>query len=142
SALPPCSQFAHWTGSSGYYGIFASDIRDGTGVEGRVGLNHVIDEVARDAPEGPADCADDARCHSRFESVRAADGDDQLAHAELGGIAEGDGGQPGGIGLNDRQISPGIGADDPAAVLPSVAEPDSHPLLVAHDVMVGQQEPV
>ena len=57
-------------------------------VEGGVGLDDVIDQVAGDAAQGPPEGADDAGRDGRFEAERAADGDDELADAA--GIDDGD----------------------------------------------------
>ena len=57
-------------------------------IERGVGLDHVVDQVARDAAQGAAERADDAGRHGRIEAERAADRDDELADAQAGRFAE------------------------------------------------------
>ena len=112
------------------------------GVQGRVGLDHVVDEMPGDAPQRSAQGADDAGRHRGLEPQRTADGDDQLADAQLRRIAERGVGQLAAVGLDDGQVGPRIVADHPAGQLGAVAEPHPHSALAADDVVVGEQEAV
>ena len=100
-------------------------------VERSVGLDHVIDQVPRDAAQGAAERTDDAGRHRRIKSERTADRDDELADPQAGRFAELGVRQPRGLGLNDGDVGPGVGPDDPAADFSPVIEPNPHPARAA-----------
>ena len=112
------------------------------GIQGRVGLNDVVDQVAGDAAQRAADRADDAGRHGRFKAERTADGHHELADAQLGGIAQLRKRQRRAFRLHDGQVGPGIVADHAAGQFLAVDQVDAHPLVVLHDVMIGEQEAV
>src|SRR5262245_28625107 len=62
-------------------------------VQGRVGLNNVVDQAARPRTQAASQRADHARGHRVLEAVWVPDGDRELADANLIRIAEGDGHQ-------------------------------------------------
>ena len=97
-------------------------------IERGVGLDHVVDEVAGDAPQAAAQGADHPGGHRRVEAERAADGDHELADAQLGRVAERRVRQPRRIGLHDRDVGPWVGTDDPAGDLPAIVQ--THPQAV------------
>src|SRR5205807_113484 len=57
-------------------------------VEGGIGLDDVIDEMAGYAAQRPAEGADHAGRDGGIETEWTADGDDELADADLAGVAE------------------------------------------------------
>ena len=101
------------------------------GVQGGVGLDDVVHQVAGDAAQRPAQGADDAGGDGRFEAERAADGDDELADAQLRRVAERGVGQARRLGLDDGEVGPRVGADDAAGQLLAVAEADADALAAA-----------
>src|SRR5262249_1383110 len=58
------------------------------GIEGGIGLDHVVDQPARAGTQRAAERGDHAGGDGRFEAERIADGDHQLAALEQLGIAE------------------------------------------------------
>ena len=65
------------------------------GVECGIGLNDIVDQASGIRPQRTSQCADHACRHRRLKSVRIADGDDELSHAQLLRIAERGGGEAG-----------------------------------------------
>jgi len=57
-------------------------------VDRRIGLDDVVDQAAGDRSHRATQRGDDAGGDRGMEAVRAADGQNELAHAKLGGIAE------------------------------------------------------
>ncbi len=58
------------------------------GVEGCVGLDHVVDDPAGGHGQRAAELRDDARGHGPGEAVGVPDRDDELADAETLGVPE------------------------------------------------------
>ncbi len=108
---------------AGHGGVHADDAGLGVrqraagvaGVEGSVGLDHAVDQAHRLAGargQGASEPGDDAGRDGTGEAVRVADGDDELAHAELGRVAERGRRQAAGLGTQHREVRQRIGADD------------------------------
>jgi hypothetical protein len=111
-------------------------------IQGGIGLNDIVDKVARDAPQGSAQGADDTGRHRRFKSVRTANRHDQLTDTQLGRITQNGMRYLAGVGLHDGQVRPGIIADDATIDLLAVAKADTNMLVAPDDVMIGQKEPI
>ncbi len=79
------------------------------GVDGGVGLDVDHGVIGSDLP---GDGADDAHSDGVFEAEGAAEGEDDLALAELVGIAEGEGGELGTGDFEDGDIGFAVEADD------------------------------
>ena len=50
--------------------------------------------------------------------------------------------QPGGLGLNDRDVGPGIGPDTRGRDFAPVVEPNPHPARAADDMVICEQKPI
>ena len=83
-------------------------------VQRRVGLDDVVDQPPRLRAQRAAERADHAGGHRAFEAVRVADGDGELADAQLRRVAERDGGRDVVVHADDGEIGVRIVADEVA----------------------------
>ena len=111
-------------------------------VQRRVGLDDVVHQPARTGPERPAQRADHARRHGVLEAVRIADGDGQLAHPQLVGIAEPHRFEVRRINPDDRQVRVRVCADEMRVRVPAIGQRDFNLVRAVDHVAVGQDEPV
>src|SRR5262249_43280054 len=102
----------------------------------------VIHEMARNTAERPAERTDHASRDGGIEAEWAADGDDELAHTELGRVAELRVRQIGGIRLDHSQVAPWIGTHDPAGNFAPIVETDANAFLAVNHMVIRQQKPV
>ena len=83
------------------------------GIDGRVGLDEVLELAARAGLDGAVLGGDDAGGHGLRQRKRAADGFNPVAHLRVVGVAQLHGGQGGvGIDLDHGQIGCLVDADD------------------------------
>ena len=95
------------------------------GVQGRVGLDDVLDEPARPSVarrERPAKGAHDTGRDAAGEAERVADRDDQLPDPEPVGVTEWCGGQAAGGGTDHREVGERVPPDDLERQLRAVDE--------------------
>ena len=91
-------------------------------IERGVGLNHVVDQPAGLGTKRAAERADDAGGDAVLKTVRIADGDGELADANLFRIAQRRRDQSAGGNANHREIGAGIVADDGGVEAPAIAQ--------------------
>ena len=82
------------------------------GIERGIGLDDVVEQTSRLAAHRAAERADDARGHRMLESVRAADGDRDLADAHAEQIGEPPVAQARRADLEDSEIGIRVVADE------------------------------
>src|SRR5438445_2969191 len=80
-------------------------------VQGRVGLDDDVDEPAGIGTERPAERADHARSHRAFEAVRIANGDGELADADVLRFTQGRGGEVGRVNAQAGEVGVRVLAD-------------------------------
>ena len=90
----------------------------------------------------PAEAADHARGHRAAQAERAAHRDHQLADDQVVGLAQRGGAWRFTIGAHHRQVRQRIGAHDTERRARPVGEQRGAVVGAAHDVGVGQQEPI
>ena len=74
-------------------------------IDGRVGLNEVLELTGSGRIDGPVLGRDDARCNGLRQRKGTADGADPVAHLRVVGVAQLDGRQRrAGVNLDDRQV--------------------------------------
>ena len=131
-----------------YYGIdayqTAFEVEQGAtavaGVDGGVGLDQVGEHAAL-AADGAAQGRDHARGDGVVEAEGVADGDDGLAGHEVGGIAQGHGGQVmGALDLQHGQVEVRFRALDHGGELAAVLQVDHDLVATGDDVGVGQHQ--
>src|SRR5215510_6565741 len=111
-------------------------------VQGRVGLNDVVDQAARPRTQRAPQRADHAPGHRVLEAVWVPDGDSELADANLIRIAECDGNQVRRVDPDYGQIGFGIVADQLRLASPTVEQRHLDLRRAVDDVVVGQQKAV
>ena len=110
------------------------------GVDGGVGLDQVGEHAAL-AADGAAQGRDHARGDGVVEAEGVADGDDGLAGHEVGGIAQGHGGQVmGALDLQHGQVEVRLRALDHGGELAAVLQMDHDLVATGDDVGVGQHQ--
>ena len=77
-----------------------------------------------------------------MEAVGIANGDGELADADLVGVAQARGAQLGSVNVDHRQVGIGIVADQMRIRAASVSQRDFNPGGAVDDVAVGQDEAV
>ena len=122
----------------------AFEVEQGTaavaGVDGGVGLDQVGEHAAL-AADGAAQGRDHARGDGVVEAEGVADGDDGLAGHEVGGIAQGHGGQVmGALDLQHGQVEVRLRALDHGGELAAVLQMDHDLVATGDDVGVGQHQ--
>ncbi len=109
-------------------------------VDGGIGLNEVL--VVLDA-ETAASCGTHDSHRGRLaDAERIADGENDVAHLHLGGIADRKRGQARGIDFDHRHIGLRIGADELCRELPIVAEENLDIGGAIDDVVVGEDRSI
>ena len=113
------------------------------GIEGRIGLDDIVDEPAVLGAQRPADRTDDAGRHGRLESQRIADGDGDLPRAKALGIGERRKPQLlRRLGAQHGQVGIGIAAENADAMRRAVGEGQADGLGAFDDVIVGEDQAV
>ena len=108
-------------------------------IDGRVGLDEIVDGVAVIELDLAAHRRDDAAGHGvRVGPQRAPDGDRQLADLELARIPDWCDGQPRRFDLDDGEVGQGVVAVDLARELTAVLEADGQLVAAGDDVAVGK----
>ena len=111
------------------------------GINGGVGLNHVLDDILRRGPDRPPKPGNDAHGQGPFQGKGVADCHHFLAHLEVPRIAEGHGPQfrpLWGLKLQHRQIVFLVRADKRPLKLAAVGQVNKHLIGVLDDVVVGE----
>ena len=111
-------------------------------IQRRVRLDEIVHEPARLRAERPAQRAHHARRHRVLEAVGIADGDGELAHAQLVGIPEAHRLQVRRVNADDRQVRVRVRADEMRIGPATVGERDFNPLRAMHDVAVRENKTV
>jgi hypothetical protein len=109
------------------------------GVQGRVGLDHVVHQVPGDATERPPDGAHDPGGQRGLEAERAADRHHELADAQPAGVAERRVWKRLPVRPDQGEIGPGVIADDPSGDLLPVVQTNPDAVGVSDDVVVREQ---
>lgn len=108
------------------------------GVKGRRVLDDVLDEAAGLATQGPAQGAHHSGGDGGLEAEGVADGDDELAHPQGGGIPQSGKRQTRGVHPDHRQVGGGVGADDVGRQGAAILEGGLEKFGVSHHVVVGE----
>ncbi len=108
------------------------------GIDGGVDLHEVLEGFVADARAHGR--ADDAERGGAFETVRVADGEDDIADTGAIRIAHGDFPQAVRLDLHDGDIRTGIRTDDAAGIAPPIRERHLDRFGIRNDVMIGQHE--
>src|ERR1043165_1628261 len=111
-------------------------------IQSRVRLNHIVHQTPRLRPQAAPQRAHHARRHGALETVRVADGDDELADAHALRAAELRGQQVRRVDANDRQVRVGIIADQLRLTTLPVRETHIESRCAVYDVAVRQDETV
>ena len=112
------------------------------GIEGRVGLQHIIDQPAGLRAQTAPERAHHAGGDRVLESVRVADGDRELADAHAARRAEHHRGQRVAADADDGDVGVGILADEIGVARQAVGESGADVLRAVHYVAVREQQPV
>ena len=107
-------------------------------VQGRVGLDHAVDQPARAGAQRPAEGADDAGRDRALKAERVADRHHQLADPQLPRIAEPGEGRGVAVEPQYREIGVGIVADQARAKTAAVGKGGLDLARARHDVAIGQ----
>src|SRR5205085_8010026 len=111
-------------------------------IQSRVGLNHVVHQTPRLRPQTAPQRAHDARRHGALETVRVADGDDELTDAHALRAAELRRHKVRRSDAYHGQVCVGIVADQLRLIAPPVREAHFKSGRAMHHVTVRQDETV
>src|SRR5262249_15034279 len=103
-------------------------------IEGSVGLNDVVNQMAGDGAQASSQGADHAGGDGGLKSQGTADRDHELPNPQLGGISQRSVGQMTSFGLDHRQVGPGITANQSAGEVEAIDRANADPLVRADDM--------
>ena len=113
-----------------------------TRVQRGVGLDHVVHEATGLSSKGTAQSANDAGRDGALETVRIADRDRELAHADLAGFTQGYCSEIGRINPQDRQVCFRVFAHQVGIRSATVAQRDLDLAGAVDNVAIGQEQTV
>ena len=112
------------------------------GIQGSVGLNHVIDQAPGIRPQRPSQRAHYTCGNGGLKTIGRANGDGDLADAQFLRVAQFGRDQARLIDANNREITGGILADQGRGHMTPVGQSRRYAGGFMHDVAVGEDEAV